>query len=267
MIPLFIVDAFTTTKPFSGNPAAVCALEDWPDDATLQNIATENNLAETAFFCETDLEGVYDIRWFTPEAEVDLCGHATLATAYVIMNELEEGLNTVTFQTQKAGVLSVTQQGPVLTLNFPARTGEQTPCPPEVLAALGVNTKPVACFKTHRDLYVVFDQEDTVKNASPNMPVLKATTFPWVCITASSSTPKTDFVSRFFTSDSTVQEDPVTGSTHCSLVPYWAEKLGKTEMKAKQLSKRGGELTLKLQNDRVFIAGQAKTYLRGIIDV
>ena len=257
-IRLFQVDAFTDIL-FKGNPAAICPLDSWLGEPLLQAVAAENNLSETAFFVKR--EPYYELRWFTQKAEVDLCGHATLASAYVIFNYLDPSPDTVHFHT-KSGPLSVARQDDLLAMTFPARPG--VPCEaPEILSeALGV--PPGECLLS-RDYLVVFDSEETIKAISPAMDKLAALDCLGVIISAPGT--RSDFVSRFFAPKVGVPEDPVTGSAHCTLIPYWAERLGKTNLHALQLSERGGELFCEQLGDKVRIAGRAVVFLEGFISL
>lgn len=263
-LPIYQVDAFAS-ESFKGNPAAVVPLTKWLPDPVLQNIATENNLSETAFFIETD-SGAY-LRWFTPSYEVDLCGHATLASAYVYLTQLHPEKEQVVFETNVAGNLTVKKNKDGFTMDLPARGGEKidiSDIPNFVIEALGSHT-PVEAYKA-RDLMLVYKDEDIIKSIEPDYKTLEQ--YPdWICITAKSDQQEVDFVSRFFCADDSLLEDPVTGSAHCTLVPYWAQKLGKNDLKAYQASKRGGYLSCRLDNDRVFITGEATLYLKGTIYV
>jgi PhzF family phenazine biosynthesis protein len=258
-LPIYQVDAFTD-RLFGGNPAAVCPLEAWLDDATLLAIAAENNLSETAFFVREN-DG-YALRWFTPKIEVDLCGHATLATAFVIFNELGHAGEAIRFETREAGALTVTRRGELLELNFPARPPKPVPMPPGLSEALG--KAPVETLAA-RDLMAVFERAEDVISLKPDFAaVARLDTFA-VIATAPASEEGVDFVSRFFGPAKGVPEDPVTGSAHCTLTPYWAARLGKTRLEARQVSARGGALTCALEGDRVTIAGHAALYLKGTI--
>jgi PhzF family phenazine biosynthesis protein len=257
-IPIFQIDAFTS-RLFSGNPAAVCPLEYWLDDPTLLRIASENNLSETAFFVER--ENGYDLRWFTPTQEMDLCGHATLASAYVIFNELSYPKDTLEFETQ-SGKLFVRRSNGLLALDFPSRKPVPCSAPEYLVKALGA--KPVEVLKS-RDYLAVYETENEVQDLEPDFGLLKHLDSLGVIITAKGNS--SDFVSRFFAPQAGVQEDPVTGSAHCTLIPYWSEKLNKTQLHAFQISQRGGELFCELSGDRVKIAGNAVKYLEGTIEV
>jgi PhzF family phenazine biosynthesis protein len=259
-IPLYQIDAFAN-ELFAGNPAAVCPLEAWLPDAAMQSIAAENNLAETAFFVPEG-EG-YRLRWFTPATEVDLCGHATLASAYAIFRFLAPEIYAVVFQTQKAGPLTVTRDGELLALDFPARPPEPLPMSEALVAGLG--DRPAALLAA-RDYLAVFDTAEEVAALRPDFRALAALDRFAVIVTAP-GTGGVDFVSRFFAPGRGVDEDPVTGSAHCTLIPYWAERLGKTRLEARQISARGGALSCALNGDRVTIAGRAVLYLEGTITI
>lgn len=258
-LPLYQVDAFTS-RVFSGNPAAVCPLDAFLPDGTLQSIAAENNLSETAFFIRRG-EGLYYLRWFTPVCEVDLCGHATLASAYVLFHELGHAGDLLRFET-KSGELTVRRSGEKLTLNFPARPPQAVKPNPDLLAALG--GKPQAVLSA-RDYMVRYGSEDEVREIKPDMQALMNVDCFAVIVTATGK--KCDFVSRFFAPAKGIPEDPVTGSAHCTLVPYWAGELGKNELHARQISARGGELFCRLNGDRVEMSGEGVLYLKGTIYV
>ena len=257
-IDLYQVDAFAS-RPFEGNPAAVCPLEAWLPDGTLQAIALENNLSETAFFVPEG-DG-YAIRWFTPAAEVDLCGHATLATAWVLFNRLGIGGDSVTFSS-RSGPLPVTRDGDWLVLDFPAQPPRPCATPAVLVEALGA--EPSECLE-YVDLLAVFDDPEAVLGMRPDMGRLAALDYRGTIVTAPH--PEYDFVSRFFGPAVGVPEDPVTGSAHTKLAPYWGERLGKRQLNARQVSSRGGDLQCTLKGDRVLIAGRAVPYLQGRIQV
>ncbi|WP_242917705.1 PhzF family phenazine biosynthesis protein [Pontibacter liquoris] len=257
-IPLYQIDAFTGNI-FGGNPAAVCPLQSWLPDKTLQLIAIENNLSETAFFVPEG-EG-FRLRWFTPELEMDLCGHATLAAAHVLFRHLGYGSEQITFQSQ-SGPLTVTKTGELLTLDFPARK----PLPaalPEVIRQ-GIGKLPKEVLKA-RDYVLVYETEEDVVNLAPDTSLLHTINLDPGGIVVTAPGREVDFVSRFFTPQASIFEDPVTGSAHCSLIPYWAERLQKTKLIARQVSRRVGTLQCELAKDRVYISGQAVTYLKGEI--
>lgn len=268
-LPIYQVDAFAE-KLFSGNPAAICPLSEWLPDATMQAIAMENNLAETAFFVREDGGAVaadgcdYLLRWFTPAVEVDLCGHATLASAHVVFNVLERERERVRFRTLKSGTLTVNKSGDLLTMDFPARPAVAAAPPPGLIAALG--GKPRAVLKA-RDHMVVYDSAAEVLALKPDFAALAKVPDCWAAMATAPGENGIDFVSRFFAPRQGIDEDPATGSSHCTLVPYWAERLGKNELQARQLSRRVGTLTCALNGDRVSIAGRAVLYLQGWIEV
>lgn len=256
-IPIYQVDAFTSHQ-FGGNPAAVCPLENWLEDSVLQSIAAENNLSETAFFVpEADS---FRLRWFTPLEEIDLCGHATLATAWVLFNCLDCSAPAIRFHT-RSGQLIVRQMDKLLSMDFPARAPQSISTPPQLTAALGVAPKEVW---QSRDLLVLLENEEQVRQITPDMRQLL--TIPdglAVIVTAPGN--KIDFVSRFFAPKVGIDEDPVTGSAHCTLIPFWAKRLNKHSLRARQLSARGGELFCKQLGERVEISGEARLFLRGHI--
>lgn len=255
---IYQVDAFTS-KPFGGNPAAVVPLDSWLPDETMQSIALENNLSETAFFVRG--EDGYDIRWFTPTFEIDLCGHATLGSAHVLFNELGVTDDVLRFHS-KSGLLTVSREGDRMVLDFPSRPATPADAPAGLFAAIGQEPKEVL---RSRDYMLVYETEDEIRSIAPDFSALGRIRTHAVIVTAPSET--SDFVSRFFVPEAGINEDPVTGSSHCTLIPYWAEKLGKTQMFARQLSSRGGEIWCELAGDRVKIAGQAALYLKGEIYV
>jgi len=262
-LPLHVVDAFTD-RPFAGNPAAVCPLEVWLPDETMQAIAAENNLSETAFLVpdEPDEKG-YELRWFTPRVEVDLCGHATLAAAAVVFEHLRPGTDAVSFRTRCAGPLSVARRGSWLELDFPTRAPEPCEAPVALLEAL--DREPNEVLRSERDYLVVFESREEVLALAPRMPSLLALGLAGIIVTAPGT--GEDFVSRFFAPAFGIDEDPVTGSAHCVLIPYWAERLGRRELTARQVSRRGGTLRCTLRGPRVGIAGQVAPYLQGTITV
>ena len=257
---IYQVDAFAE-KVFQGNPAAVVPLEDWLEDKLMQEIAMENNLSETAFFVKTDAG--YHIRWFTPEFEIDLCGHATLASAYIIKNFVEPHLAEINFTTQKAGALRAMAKDGIYTLDFPSRMPQPCQTPGQLLKSLGITTA-VEVLKS-RDYFVVLPNEDAVKNADPDFTLIKELDSVGVIVTAKGQS--ADVVSRCFYPGAGIPEDPVTGSAHCNIVPYWSEKLGKSKLFCKQLSQRGGDLHCELQGDRVLMSGKCVLYLKGEINV
>jgi PhzF family phenazine biosynthesis protein len=258
-LPLFHVDAFTTRR-FGGNPAAVVILEnetDWLADQVLQAIAAENNLPETAFVLSRSQP--FPLRWFTPKIEVDLCGHATLASASVLFLHYFPAQHQVKFMT-RSGELTVARKNGQLTMDFPARPGKRIPVSDEMIGALGA--KPTEAYLA-RDLLTIFSAESEVAALHPNLAAVAA--LDAFAVIASAKGDQVDFVSRFFAPRAGIPEDPVTGSAHCTLVPYWAGRLGKAALVARQISARGGELTCELKGDRVLIAGHAVEYMRGNI--
>ena len=255
-IPLFQVDAFTA-ELFKGNPAAVCPLPEWLPDPLLQSIAAENNLSETAFFVRRGSR--YELRWFTPAVEVDLCGHATLASAFVIFQRQEPDAEEAVFDT-RSGELRVRRQGELLAMDFPARPPSPCAEPPGLAEALGASPREVW---RSRDLLAVFDSEAAVRELAPKFDLLRRLDTFAVIVTAPGE--QVDFVSRFFAPRAGVDEDPVTGSAHCTLVPYWAGRLAKSELHARQVSHRGGELWCEDHGARVTIKGRCVLYLEGHI--
>jgi len=256
-LPYYEVSAFTT-NPFDGNPAGVCPLDAWLPDTVLQKIAANNNLAETAFTVPRGDD--FELRWFTPTVEVDLCGHATLAAAFVLFNERGLGGDELRFHT-RSGLLTVTRDKEMLTLDFPSRPAAPCAVPDALIRGLGATPKKV--FKS-RDYLAVFTNEAEVRALKPDFAVLK--TLDCLGIIATAPGTDCDSVSRFFAPSAGVDEDPVTGSAHCTLIPYWAERSGKTKLSARQVSQRGGELSCDLRGNRVLISGKAIVYLRGSIE-
>lgn len=255
-IPIYQVDAFTD-RIFSGNPAAVCPLDAWPEDDWMQAVAAENNLSETAFLVGGG--GRYRLRWFTPLTEVDLCGHATLASAYVVFNFLEPESGEVAFDS-RSGELRVRQNGDWLHMDFPALPPAPCACPDELAKGLGRRPKEVL----RANMYLAtYDTEAEIRALEPDMEALKRLDLMGVVASAPGS--ERDFVSRVFGPKVGIPEDPVTGSAHCVLTPYWAQRLGKASLLARQVSRRGGEIRCTLKGDRVELAGQAVLYLRGEI--
>jgi len=257
-LPLIQVDAFAS-EPFSGNPAAVCLLPAGRDASWMQHVAAEMNLSETAFVVPR-ADG-FDLRWFTPATEVDLCGHATLASAHALWEEKRLASSEPARFHTKSGVLTATRRGDWIELDFPATPAEPAEPPAGLAGALGVTPRYVG--KSRFDYLVEVSDEDTVKRARPDFAALRALPVRGIMITSRATTPGWDFVSRFFAPGSGVDEDPVTGSAHCCLTPYWSRALGRTELVARQVSARGGTLRLRLDGDRVKLLGQAVTVLRG----
>ncbi len=258
-LQMFQVDTFTK-KPLSGNPAAVCPLDEWLADKTMLKIAAENNLSETAFFVKR--EDFYEIRWFTPTIEIDLCGHATLATSYVIFNCLSLEDKIVKLYSPRSGNLSVEKEGDVLVLDFPSFGLKEIEATDELIKAVG--KKPAKVWETQGYMaMLLFESEEDIRTMEPDQSLLMDIPFDEIIVTAKGET--SDFVSRLFAPRIGIAEDPVTGATHCSLIPYWAEQLGKEKLYARQLSKRGGELFCELAGERVKIGGNAALYLKGEI--
>jgi PhzF family phenazine biosynthesis protein len=259
-LKLYQVDAFTD-KVFSGNPAAVCPLDSWLKDDLLQNIAMENNLAETAFYVKNG--DAYEIRWFTPAVEVDLCGHATLASAYVLFNYQGHSDKTVKFLSRRSGVLSVERDADLLKLNFPTDVFRRVDLSSELHAC--VDKTPVEAYKGKTDFMLVFESERDIRDLKPAINQISMLPGRGLIVTAPGD--NVDFVSRFFGPQTGINEDPVTGSAHTTLTPYWSKRLGKTELTAMQLSQRVGHLKCKFLNERVEISGKGKEYLIGEIFV
>jgi PhzF family phenazine biosynthesis protein len=260
-LSLYQVDAFAD-RLFSGNPAAVVPLDEWLPAETMQAIASENNLSETAFFVP---EGEnYALRWFTPAVEVELCGHATLASAYVILRLLDPGRQRVSFRTLQSGMLTVARQGEALAMDFPVWLSEPCPLPPDLPAALGAT--PVETHRRGHHILAVFARAEEVAALKPDFGVLKRAPAMSVLVTAPGKD-GIDFVSRYFAPAFGIDEDPVTGSTHCLLTPYWSKRLGKTRLEARQISRRGGALSCTLNDNRVTLAGRCALYLEGTITV
>jgi len=255
---IYQIDAFTSRR-FRGNPAAVVVMNEWLTDEAMAAIAAENNLSETAFVILHP--EVVPLRWFTPTVEVDLCGHATLAAAHVILNDYRPGQDVIRFTT-RSGELAVTRRDELLCMDFPARPATPIAASDALVAALGARPREVLMA---RDILAVFDSEEHIKRLRPDFNRIAALNAFAVIVTARGD--QVDFVSRFFAPAAGVPEDPVTGSAHCTLMPYWAEKLGKNKLSAHQVSARGGELWCEMLGDRVTIAGNTVEYLRGEITV
>ncbi len=255
----YMIDAFTDTV-FKGNPAGVCLPEAELDDVAMQKIAAENNLSETAFAVKQD--GYYDLRWFTPEVEIDLCGHATLGSAYVIMNFVDTGIKEIRFES-KSGTLFVRRKENLYELDFPARKTRKTAVTAEMEQAFGVKILEAYILNDSRELLLLLENERQVKNAAPDFDLVKNLASHAVTITSQGE--QVDFVSRFFAPNMGIFEDPVTGSAHTGLIPFWSERLNKNRMTAIQLSKRGGNIICEYCGERVKIAGNAALYLEGEI--
>jgi PhzF family phenazine biosynthesis protein len=259
-LPLYQIDAFTD-RVFAGNPAAVCPLDSWLDDATLQAIAAENNLAETAFFVPKGKD--FELRWFTPTVEVDLCGHATLASGWLIMTRLDPRRDSVTFHS-RSGALTVSRGDDRFAMDFPSLPPKPCQPIPGLLESLGGNPAEVLSVSSY--YIVVYRQADAVRELKPNLSAIAKLDCFGVVVTAPGEG-KVDFVSRFFAPARGVPEDPVTGSAHCRLTPYWAKRLGKTKLFARQVSPRGGELWCEDRGQRVTIAGQCAFYMEGTVEI
>jgi PhzF family phenazine biosynthesis protein len=259
-LPIYQIDAFAD-EVFKGNPAAVMPLETWLPDATMQAIAAENNLAETAFFVPEN--GGYGLRWFTPEVEVDLCGHATLASAWVIFHKLDGARRSIDFHT-RSGRLTVSQDGESgrLVLDFPARPPQAAVACAGLIHAMGVPPKEVLGASKY---LLVYDDASTLRALKPDMAGLMDLDRDGVIVTAPGDRPGIDCVSRYFVPAAGIPEDPVTGSAHCTIVPYWAKRLGKSEITAYQASKRGGTLYCRIEGDRVHIAGSCRAFMEGSV--
>jgi len=260
-MPIYQVDAFTD-GPFSGNPAAVCPLESWPDDRLMQQIAAANNLSETAFFVESAADGAdYDLRWFTPRTEVDLCGHATLASAFVVFEILGARTERVVFDTA-SGPLAVMRDGDRLVMDFP--TLAVAPCDPPALLVQALGAAPVAVWRGG-DYLALFEDVAAIAALTPDFTAMRGLDLFGVIATAPGR--DCDFVSRFFAPAKGIDEDPVTGRAHCALTPFWAGRLGREQLSARQISTRGGALECTHAGDRVRLAGRARLYLEGTLRV
>ncbi len=257
-LSLYQIDAFAN-KPFEGNPAAIIPLDEWLSDDLMQSIATENNLSETAFFVKTN-KG-YSIRWFTPVHEVDLCGHATLASAYVIFNILKYEKGEILFES-KSGLLRVKKNKDWLEMDFPSQPPVKCPVPKQLLEAF--NEEPMECLRS-KDYVLIFKNEESILNANPNISLLSELDLRGVVITSTSE--NYDFISRFFAPKYGINEDPVTGSSFTQLIPYWSKKLSKQTLNAKQVSKRGGEVRCIHLNERVQISGRAVKFMDATIEI
>ena len=259
-LTLYQVDAFTD-QPFRGNPAAVCLLEEERDEGWMQAVAAEMNLSETAFVRAID--GGFELRWFTPAIEVELCGHATLAAAHVLWeaNKVARG-RPIAFQT-KSGLLRCSRRDALIELDFPATPVRDAQAPPDLLEALGVAGTYVG--KSKFDKFLLVESEQTLRGLEPNFEKLRKVSMRGVIVTSESEDARFDFVSRYFAPSAGINEDPVTGSAHCSLGPFWGERLGKSEMTAYQASARGGVVQVRLNGDRVLLGGRAVTVFRGVL--
>ena len=269
-LSIYQVDAFADSV-FKGNPAAVIPLENWIDDNLMQQIAMENNLSETVFFVKNDAasggdehgQAGYHIRWFTPEYEIDLCGHATLASAYIIKTFLDPPVQDIVFTTQKAGTLNAAAHDGLYTLDFPSRMPEPCEVPETLLESVG--TIAAVEVLRSRDYFIVLPNEEAVRNVEPDYTLMKELDSVGVIVTAKGH--EADVVSRCFYPGAGIPEDPVTGSAHCNIVPYWSGKLGKTNLLCRQLSPRGGDLRCEYQGDRVLMSGNCVLFLQGEITI
>jgi PhzF family phenazine biosynthesis protein len=257
-LPIYQVDAFCN-GPFTGNPAAVCPLDEWIPDQAMQAIAASNNLSETAFLVKQG--GAYGLRWFTPEAEVDLCGHATLASGHVLFRELGVEDPVIEFES-RSGLLKVARDGDLLTLDFPATRSEPVHTGSDMIEALGA--EPIEMYRS-MDYMAVFKSERDIAGIEPDFRKVKALGLRGLIVTAPGD--EVDFVSRFFAPAYGIDEDPVTGSAHCMLAPYWSEKTGKASLKARQLSSRGGWVSCQVQGARVLLSGKTRLYMKGFIEL
>lgn len=257
-IPIFQLDAFTD-KPFGGNPAAVCPLQEWLPDDVMQSIALENNVSDTAFYVPEG-DG-FLLRWFTPKIEVDLCGHATLATAWLILNELEPDRASVAFET-RSGTLTVSRDGDLLAMDFPVMVAEERPAPAGLAEAIGI--EPVKFLKAVMNM-AVLENEAVVRAVNPDFGYIKNMDGMGLIITAPGD--QSDCASRYFAPHAGIDEDPVTGSAHCTIVPYWSGVLGKAQIHARQVSGRSGDLYCLLEGDRVVLTGKARTVIKGTFTI
>jgi PhzF family phenazine biosynthesis protein len=262
-IPLFYIDAFAN-RLVTGNPAAVCFLSSWLDDELLRKVAAENNLSATAFLVPERED--YQLRWFNPRLEISLCGHATLASAHLLLNVLQPTLGSVQFATRYGGRLRVEKEGSLVRMDFPAFQAKACSVMPDgLIEALGASALPAEVLEVNQTYLVRFDTPDTVCNLRPDLSRLEQL-HPYA-LTVTAPGQETDFVSRYFAPSYGVGEDPVTGSAHCSLTPYWAQRLGKTKLHARQLSARGGELWCELDGTRVILKGQARLTMQGSLTI
>ena len=262
-IPLFHVDAFTQ-QPFRGNPAAICFLDSWLDEGLLRKVAAENNLSATAFLVPG--KGGHELRWFTPRCEVKLCGHATLASAHVLLNLRQPVLDSVKFATKFRGTLTVRKEGDFLTMDFPALATKRCGTMPSgLIEALGLRSQPAEVLEGDNAYILVSEGAEAVRNLLPSLGFLERL-HPFVAVVTAQGG-DVDFVSRYFAPSYGIPEDPVTGSAHCALAPYWANRLGKSRLKARQLSERGGEVGCEVAGDRVLLKGKAVVTLEGFLSV
>ena len=256
-LPLFHVDAFTD-RPFAGNPAAVCLLPGWKDDRWLQAVAADMNLSETAFLVK-NADG-FDLRWLTPKVEVDLCGHATLASAHILFEQGAADADEIRFST-KSGILKAMRRAEAIELDFPLKPEVEAQAPPGLLEALGISARYVG--RNQFDYLVEVDSEATLRAIAPDFKRLANKSARGIIVTSRSANPQFDFVSRFFAPGAGIDEDPVTGSAHCCLGDFWQKRLGKTEFRAFQASTRGGVVKVRVMRDRCFLGGTAITVAKG----
>ncbi len=259
---IYQIDAFTD-RPFAGNPAAVCLLDQALDDALMQQIASEMNLSETAFL--TPVDDGFKLRWFTPAYEVDLCGHATLASAHMLWESGTLAADAIARFHTRSGLLEAKRLANGIELNFPAQPAEKTALPPELVESLGF--VPIDSGYNGSDYLVVAESEDLVRNLTPDFTMMRHVEMRGVIVTARSSDSFIDFISRFFAPGAGIDEDPVTGSAHCCLGPYWGKRMKKNELTAFQASPRGGFINVRLVDDRVYLTGQAVTVLEGRLNI
>jgi PhzF family phenazine biosynthesis protein len=263
LIPLFHVDAFTNMR-FTGNPAAVCPLKGWLDDELLRKVAAENNLSETAFFVPTG--NYYELRWFSPRGEVKLCGHGTLASAYVVFHLLKTEMQTVRFETRSSGSLTVHRHEDLLAMEFPTLFPEACKHVPVTLfPALGAEERPSEVLEVNETYFAVYENERIIQDMRPSFGLMEQLHPYVVSVTAPGD--RADFVSRYFKPSYGTPEDPVTGSAHCALAPYWAKRLGKPQLHARQLSQRRGELWCETRDSRVILKGHAVLIMRGSLEI
>ncbi len=259
-IPIFHMNAFSGAA-FSGNPAAVCLLDSWLDDTLLRKVAAENSLSATAFLVRQESD--YEMRWFTPTCEVKLCGHATLASGHLLLQLLRPELNSVKFQTRYSGVVSVARNGNLLEMDFPIRRGKPRAILPELSNAVGLQDPPRETLEVNDSIIAVFDTEEAIRRIHPQFDLLERLHPYVVMVTAPGKDKDVDFVSRYFAPSYGVPEDPVTGSAHCALAPYWSSRLRKMQLHARQLSERGGELWCEVAGERVLLRGKAVLTMEG----
>jgi len=258
--PVYQIDAFNDTA-FKGNPAAVCLLQETKSEQWMQSVASEMNLSETAFISSRNEINEFDLRWFTPTIEVDLCGHATLASAHILFESKVIKRNLpIVFHTRSGELITRCNNG-LIEMDFPAQTASPVGEPPELTTALALS--PVYIGKNQDDLLVILDTETQVRECQPNFKLLSTLPVRGIIVSARADDERYDFVSRFFAPAAGIDEDPVTGSAHCCLAPYWQQQTGKSQMLGLQVSKRSGEVSVRIKENRIFLAGQAITILKG----